>query len=92
MNAQRCNRRVQLDHGRREWSNTLCRKAVRENADDDILTNSIVSPLFALCLGEYWFQISLYVYDRNRPLAPILRQRWCSLMYDVYLTCIDGDV
>jgi hypothetical protein len=35
---------------------------------------------------------SLYVYDRNRPLAPIvLRQRRCSLMYDVYWTCIDGD-
>jgi hypothetical protein len=26
----------------------------------------------------------LCVYDRNRPLAPILRQRWCSLLYDVY--------
>jgi hypothetical protein len=26
----------------------------------------------------------LYVYDRNRPLTPILKQRWCSLMYDVY--------
>jgi hypothetical protein len=25
-----------------------------------------------------------YVYDGNRPLAPILRQRRCSLMYDVY--------
>jgi hypothetical protein len=25
----------------------------------------------------------LYVYDCIRPLAPILRQRWCSLMYDV---------
>ncbi len=48
-------------------------------------------PLLALRLREYWFRISLYVIDRNRPLAPILRQRWCSLMYDVYLTCIDGD-
>ncbi len=26
----------------------------------------------------------LYAYDSNRPLAPILRQRWCSLLYDVY--------
>ncbi len=25
-----------------------------------------------------------YVYDGNRPLAPILRQRRCSLLYDVY--------
>jgi hypothetical protein len=25
-----------------------------------------------------------YVYDGNRPLAPILRQRRCCLMYDVY--------
>ncbi len=41
-------------------------------------------PLLAVWLGEYWFRLSLYVYDRNRPLAPILRQRRCSLMYDVY--------
>jgi hypothetical protein len=54
--------------------------------------NLVSLPLLALRLGEYWFQISLYVSDRNRPLAPILRQRWCSLMYDVYLTCINGDV
>jgi hypothetical protein len=39
----------------------------------------------------YRFRIFLYVYDQNGPLAPILRQRWCSLMYDVYLTCIDDD-
>ncbi len=25
-----------------------------------------------------------YVSDGNRPLAPLLRQKWCSLMYDVY--------
>jgi hypothetical protein len=49
-------------------------------------------PLLAFGLGEYWFRISLYVYDRNWPLAPILIQRLCSLMYDVYVTCIDGDV
>jgi hypothetical protein len=30
------------------------------------------------------FEYPYYVYDGNRPLAPILRQRWCSLMYDVY--------
>jgi hypothetical protein len=41
-------------------------------------------PLLALWLGEYWFRISCYVYDCNRPLAPILRQRRCSLIYDVY--------
>ncbi len=42
----------------------------------------------ALCLllrhGEYWFCISRYVCDRNRPLAPILRKRRGSLMYDVF--------
>jgi hypothetical protein len=26
----------------------------------------------------------LYVYDRSSPLASIVRQRLCSLMYDVY--------
>jgi hypothetical protein len=26
----------------------------------------------------------IYVYNGNRPFAPILRQRRCSLMYDVY--------
>jgi hypothetical protein len=33
------------------------------------------------CLyGEYWFRLSLYVYDGNRSFAPILRQsRWCLL-------------
>jgi hypothetical protein len=41
-------------------------------------------PLLALRLGEYWFHISRYVSDCNRPLAPILRQSRCSLMYDVY--------
>ncbi len=54
--------------------------------------NLVSLPLLALRLGEYWFRISLYVSDRNRPLAPIRRQRWCSLMYDVYLTCIKSDV
>jgi hypothetical protein len=53
---------------------------------------TLFPPLLAFGLGEYWFWISLYVYDRKRPLAPILRQRRCCLMYDVYLTCIDGDV
>jgi hypothetical protein len=44
-----------------------------------------------LRLEEYRFRISCYVYDRKRPLAPILKQSRCSLMYDVYLTCIDDD-
>jgi hypothetical protein len=48
-------------------------------------------PLLVLRLGEYWFRISRYVYDRNRPLAPILRQRRCSLMYDVYWRIDDDD-
>jgi hypothetical protein len=41
-------------------------------------------PLLAIWLGEYWFRISRYVYDSDRPLAPILRQSRCSLIYDVY--------
>ncbi len=41
-------------------------------------------PLLALQLEEYWFRLSRYIYDRNRPLTPTLRQSWCSLMYDVY--------
>ncbi len=49
-------------------------------------------PLLALRRGVYWFRLSRFVYDRNRPLAPILRQRRYSLMYDVFLTCIDDDV
>jgi hypothetical protein len=36
-------------------------------------------PSACLRLGEYWFRISRYVYVRNRPLAPILRQSRCSL-------------
>jgi hypothetical protein len=49
-----------------------------------LLTMFMSRPLLAVRLGEYWFCISLYVYDRIRPLVPILRQRQCSLMYDVY--------
>jgi hypothetical protein len=30
------------------------------------------------------FMYLFYVYDGNRLLAPTLRQRWCSLMYNVY--------
>jgi hypothetical protein len=53
--------------------------------------NNCLTLCLLLWLGEYWFRISHYVYDCNRPLAPILRQSQCSLMYDVYLTCIDDD-
>jgi hypothetical protein len=35
-------------------------------------------------LENIGFVYPFYVYDGNRPLAPILRQRRCSLMYDVY--------
>jgi hypothetical protein len=59
----------------------------------EIFIAYVSRPLLALRLGEYWFRISCFVYDRNRPLATILRQqRQCSLMYDVYLTCLDNDV
>ncbi len=50
-----------------------------------ILQKLLSRPLLALRLGEYWFRISRYVYDHNRPLTPILIQRRCSLMNDVYL-------
>ncbi len=30
------------------------------------------------------FVYPFFVYDGNRPLTPVLRQRRCSLMYDVY--------
>jgi hypothetical protein len=35
---------------------------------------------------DYWSHISpsMSMIVCNRPLAPILRQRWCSLVYDVY--------
>ncbi len=32
-------------------------------------------PLLALHLGEYWFRISLCVYDRNRPHATVPDRR-----------------
>jgi hypothetical protein len=56
-----------------------------------VLRNSCLAVCLLFRLGEYWFRISCYVYDPNRPLAPILRQSRCSLMCDVYLTCIDDD-
>jgi hypothetical protein len=37
-----------------------------------------------LVLENIGFVYPFYAYDGNRPLAPILRQRWCSLLYDVY--------
>ncbi len=43
----------------------------------------LAHPLLALRLGEYWFCISLYVYDCNRPLSPILRQR-CMMFIDLH--------
>ncbi len=67
-------------------------KAYYLNWRERDIRNQLSHSLLAFGLGEYWFWISLYVYDRNRPLAPILRQRRCCLMYDIYLTCIDGDV
>ncbi len=55
-----------------------------QKCEEEKSVSLLSCPLLALRLGEYWFRISLYVYDRNRPLAPILRQRRCSLIYDVY--------
>jgi hypothetical protein len=44
---------------------------------------SNVLPSANLVLENISFVYPFYVYDCNRPLAPILRQRWC-LVYDVY--------
>jgi hypothetical protein len=77
----------------REETNPNCDQCGNPENMEHLLYKYGHYPCLALCLlnrlGEYWFGISSYVYDRNRPLTPILRQRQCSLMYDVYLTCID---
>jgi hypothetical protein len=59
-----------------------------QGEEGSIVERECLALCLLLRLGEYWFRISHYVYDRNRPLAPILRQWRCSLIYDVYLTCI----
>jgi hypothetical protein len=41
-------------------------------------------PLLLYVLENIGSVYPFYVYDCNRPFAPILSQRWCSLMYDVY--------
>ncbi len=43
-----------------------------------------VLPSANLVLENIGFVYPFYVYDGNRPLASILRQRRCSLRYDVY--------
>jgi hypothetical protein len=43
-----------------------------------------VLPSANLVLENIGFVYPFYVYDCNRPLAPMLRQKRCSLMYDVY--------
>jgi hypothetical protein len=45
-------------------------------------------PLLLWLLGEYWFSLFHYVYDCNRPIAPILRQNRCNRCF---LTCKDDD-
>ncbi len=52
----------------------------------------LVLPSANLVLEIIDFVYPFYVYDGNRPLAPILRQRRCSLMYDVYWLALDNDV
>jgi hypothetical protein len=51
---------------------------------DQFHTKVTVLPSASLVLENIGFVFPFYVYDRNRPLAPILRQRQYSLMYDVY--------
>jgi hypothetical protein len=41
-------------------------------------------PLLQFAMWRYWFRLSRYVYGGNRSFAPILRQSWWSLLYDVY--------
>ncbi len=43
-----------------------------------------VLPSANLVLENIGFVYPFYVYNCNRPLAPMLRQKRCSLMYDVY--------
>ncbi len=64
--------------------------SLKENAP----VSSLVDSKKWFCWGFYkWAPLQLeiigpvysqFVYDRNRPLAPILGLRRCSLMYDVY--------
>jgi hypothetical protein len=48
-------------------------------------------PLLLWLLGEYWFCLSRYVYERNRPLRAYTKTK--SVQSDVLclLTCIDDD-
>jgi hypothetical protein len=43
-----------------------------------------VLPSAKMVLENIGFIYPFFVYDGNRPLAPILRQSQCSLLYDVY--------
>ncbi len=49
-----------------------------------ILGNGLSGPLLLCLCGVYWFCLSRNVYDGNRSFAPVLRQSWWSLLYDVY--------
>jgi hypothetical protein len=46
-----------------------------------LMYSIVVLPSVSLVLENIGFIYSFYVYDCNRPLATILRQRRCSLMY-----------
>ncbi len=43
-----------------------------------------VLPSANLVLENIGFVYPFYAYEGNRPLAPVLRQRQCSLLYNVY--------
>ncbi len=50
-----------------------------------------VLPFADLVLEIIGFVYPFYVYDGIRLLAPILRQKQCSLLYDVYWLALDVD-
>ncbi len=63
------------------------------NMNMNINININILPSANLVLENIGYIYPFYVYDGNRPLAPILRQRRCSLMYDVYsIDFLDDDV
>ncbi len=66
-----------------------CARATSSHSGRGTTESGIGHSCLALCLLYSFENIgfiypSMYVYDHNRPLAPIVRQRRCSLMYDVY--------
>ncbi len=56
---------------------------LRQERLTELTGTAFVSPSVSLVLENIGF-VYPCVYDCNRPIAPILIQRRCNLMYDVY--------